>query len=399
MIPTATRKKPRRWQSDALAAWKSSGLRGIASVVTGAGKTFFAMRCMIAVWGQYPEAKVLIIVPTVALMDQWRIAIQDELRIDDADINLLGGGMRGAGKALVTVAVLDSARKFASEITGQGQWFLVVDECHRIASPANRKILEGKYIATLGLSATPERQYDDLFETVIIPSLGPVVFRYEYEEASADGIISDFELWNIRVPATSQEQEQINKVNRAISMEVKQLRVSGFQSSPRLKNFLMQRSRRSQRVRARISATLALAEQFKGRKGFIFHESIQSADEITDGLVQNGNRARVYHSKLGTPTRYLNLLLYIRDQIDVLVACRALDEGIDVPRADFGIISASTSSIRQRIQRLGRVLRPHSDKQAALVATMYVLPSEAEVLRLESEKLEGVAEVRWFEAS
>ena len=182
-------------------------------------------------------------------------------------------------------------------------------------------------------------------------------------------------------------------------MEVKQLRVSGSQSSPRLKNFLMQRSRRSQRVRARISATLALAEQFKGRKGFIFHESIQSADEITDGLVQNGNRARVYHSKLGTPTRYLNLLLYIRDQIDVLVACRALDEGIDVPRADFGIISASTSSIRQRIQRLGRVLRPHSDKKAALVATMYVLPSEAEVLRLESEKLEGVAEVRWFEAS
>ena len=399
MIPTETRKKPRRWQSDALDAWKSSGFRGVVGVVTGAGKTFFAMRCMLAVWERCPDAKALIVVPTVALMDQWRIAIQDELRIDDTDINTIGGGTRDTGKALVTVAVLDSARKFNSEITKQGKWFLVVDECHRAASPANRKILEGKYIATLGLSATPERQYDGLFETVIIPSLGPIVFRYEYEEASADGIISDFELWNIRVPATSQEQEQINKINRAISMEVEQLRASGFQNSPRLKNFLMQRSRRSQRVRARISTTLALAEQFKGRKGFIFHESIQSAEEITTRLVQQGNRARVYHSQLEAPTRYLNFLLYVKNQIDVLVACRALDEGIDVPRADFGIISASTSSIRQRIQRLGRVLRPHSDKKAALVATMYVLPSEAEVLRLESEKLEGVAEVRRFEAS
>lgn len=399
MTPLGTRNTPRRWQSNALSAWLSAGLQGVVSVVTGAGKTFFAMRCMLAVWERHPDAKVLVVVPTVALLDQWRVAIQDEMKIDHSKINLVGGGVREVGTALVTLAVLDSARELASEITGIGKWFLVVDECHRVASPANRKVLEGKYIATLGLSATPERQYDDLFETVVIPSLGPVVFRYEYEEASDDGIISDFELWNIRVPTTSQEQTQINRINSAIYMETKQLRGTGFKDSPHLRNLLMQRSRHSQRVRSRISTTLALAEQFKGRKGFIFHESIQSANEITAELVRQGNRARVYHSRLEAPTRYLNLLLYVRGQIDVLVACRALDEGIDVPRADFGIISASTSSIRQRIQRLGRVLRPHSDKQRAQVITMYALPSEAEVLRAESEKLQGVAEVRWFEAS
>ena len=108
---------------------------------------------------------------------------------------------------------------------------------------------------------------------------------------------------------------------------------------------------------------------------------------------------RAYHSQLGSPTRYQNLLLYVRGQADVLVTCRALDEGLDVPQAEFGIISASTASVRQRIQRLGRVLRPHPNKKAAMVVTMYVLPSEAEALRLESERLEGIANVRWFEAA
>ena len=399
MLPAETRLKPRRWQLAALSAWISAGFQGVASVVTGAGKTFFAMQCMLAVWERYPKAKVLIVVPTIALMDQWRVAIHEELKIDDANINLIGGGLHKIGKELVTVAVLDSARRFAPEIVGQEKCFLVVDECHKIASSANRKILDHNYIATLGLSATPERQYDDLFETVIVPNLGPIIFRYEYKDASADGIISDFELWNVRVPTTADEQGQITKSNRAIYAETNRLRTAGYSDSQRLRNLLMQRSRRSQQVRSRISTTLTLVEQFKGRKGFVFHEAIRSANEIASRLAQQGNRARVYHSQLGVPTRYLNFLLYVRNQVDVLVACRALDEGIDVPRAEFGIISASTSSIRQRIQRLGRVLRPHPDKKAALVITLYVLPSEAEALRVESEKLEGVVDVRWFEAS
>ena len=133
------------------------------------------MQCMLTAWEQYPDAKVLIVVPTVALMDQWRAALQDELGIDDADIDLVGGGVRRIRKSLITVAVLNSARELVSELTGEGQWFLVVDECHRVASAANRKVLLGNYIATLGLSATPERQYDDLFETIVAPSLEPIV--------------------------------------------------------------------------------------------------------------------------------------------------------------------------------------------------------------------------------
>ena len=368
------------------------------SVVTGAGKTFFAMQCMLALWDRYPNSKILITVPTVALMDQWRVALQEELKLSENEIDLVGGGIRRLTNSPVTISVLDSARSIARELTAEGEWFLIVDECHRIGSPANRTILGGEYVATLGLSATPERQYDDLFETVISPKLGPIIFRYEYEEASRDGIISDFELWNIQVTPNSSEENQLNADNRAIFVERKRLGELGEYSSQRLRNLLLRRSRHSQRVRSRIPAAIAMVDSMPNRRGLVFHESIRSANEIASELERRGHRVRPYHSQLGAPTRYLNLLLYVRGQIDVLVTCRALDEGLDVPQCEYGVICASTMSIRQRIQRLGRVLRPHPDKQTATVATMYVLPGEAELLREESRRLEGLADVRWFEA-
>lgn len=391
------RHQPRRWQREALAAW-SVGYQGVVSVVTGAGKTFFAMQCMLAVWERYPDAKILIVVPTIVLMDQWRVALQSELTLEDADIDLVGGGIRRLKNSRVTLGVLDSVRALATKLTVEGRWFLIVDECHRVASPANREILNANYIATLGLSATPERQYDDLFRTVVSSRLGSIVFRYEYRDASRDGIISSFQLWNIRITPSSTEQKQLNTDNRAIALEYKRLRKIGLDTSPRLRNLRLRRSRHSQRICSRIPAAIAFVERFQDRRGLVFHESIQAAKEIADELTRRGHRVRTYHSQLAAPTRYLNLLLYIRGQIDVLVTCRALDEGLDVPQSEFGIISASTVSVRQRIQRLGRVLRPHPEKKAATVVTMYVLPGEEEALRRESEELEGVADVRWFEA-
>ncbi|MCY4474954.1 MAG: DEAD/DEAH box helicase [Chloroflexi bacterium] len=395
--PKNLRREPRRWQIEALAAW-SSQLRGVVSVVTGGGKTIFAMLCMVEVWRRYPNTRVLIVVPTVALMDQWRVALRDELTLDDSDIDLIGGGMRRIENSPIVLGVLDSMRTIASELTSTGQWFLIVDECHRAGSPTNRKVLDGSYVATLGLSATPERQYDDFFETVVSAKLGLIVYRYGYEEASHDGVISEFELWNLRVTPNDTEQKQLAADNRAIHMESQQLREIGLDTSKRLQNLLLRRSRHSQRVTSRLPSAVALVDSLRGHRGLVFHESIQSANEITAELTRRGHRVRAYHSQLGAPTRYLNLLLYMRGQIDVLVTCRALDEGIDVPESEYGIISASTTSVRQRIQRLGRVLRPHPDKKTATVVTIYVLPGEAETLRAESVRLEGVAGVRWFEA-
>lgn len=61
----------RRWQELALRAWTSEGKKGIVSVVTGGGKTFFALTCIKEFQRFTPAATVLITVPTAALLDQW----------------------------------------------------------------------------------------------------------------------------------------------------------------------------------------------------------------------------------------------------------------------------------------------------------------------------------------
>ena len=82
--------------------------------------------------------------------------------------------------------------------------------------------------------------------------------------------------------------------------------------------------------------------------------------------------------------------------LDALVTCKALDEGFDYPEIDAALILSSSSSRRQRIQRMGRVLRITANKQNALIVTVYSSKTEFDKLREESNryKLEGVP-IKW----
>ena len=59
-------------------------------------------------------------------------------------------------------------------------------------------------------------------------------------------------------------------------------------------------------------------------------------------------------------------------QLQVLAAPRVLDEGIDVPQADVGVILGASRSKRQMIQRMGRVIRPKWDKRPATFVVVFV---------------------------
>lgn len=379
---------------EALSLW-TVNYRGIVAVVTGAGKTIFALYCMVAARNHWPRCRFLIVVPTIVLADQWRVTLSRELRLTEREVTVLAGGTNPNLDATVVVAVVNSVRDRVKHLTSEGDWCLIVDECHRVASERNRQVLSGRYTATLGLSATPEREHDNWFEQYVVPGLGPVIYRYGYEDAKRDGIISDFDLWNIKVPLTRAEEERIERINRAIAMEAER----GGSESERMKRLLIRRSQLSQAAHSRLSTTIALVEQLRGRRGIIFHESIDAAAKIAEVLSKKSHRVRLYHSGLSPIARYESLRLYSLGQVDVLVTCRALDEGFDVPDTEYGILAASTTSTRQRIQRLGRVLRPSTKKERALVVTLYALPSEARLLREEQNRLHGVASTRWFETS
>jgi len=270
---------------------------------------------------------------------------------------------------------------------------LIADECHRYASEENARALNVKSSASLGLTATAEREFDDGLERVLIPNLGPIIYRYTLAEARADGVISDFKLANVRVPFTPEEQKKYQSATRSLGIALAQ------GDEDRAKQIAMRRSSISKNAIWRVSATVALMEGLRQRKTIIFHEDIAMADAISSLLREKQHRVVTFHSKIGKDMRRDNLRMFKSGQADTLVCCRALDEGIDVPEAECAILAASTSSHRQRVQRLGRVLRTHEHKEIAEIITLYVSDQEEERLAKETAALLGVASTRWMELS
>jgi superfamily II DNA or RNA helicase len=390
----ALRATPRDWQRAALERW-SENFRGVTSVITGAGKTFFAFLCMIRFVERYPHGRVVIVVPTSALLDQWFLALTDDLGVAEGEVALYSGLHRKVKPNRINLLVLNTARTAGATLTDGADCLLIVDECHRAGSPINANALRGDYRGALGLSATPVREYDDGFDEIVTPVLGPVIYEYDYTSARRDGIVISFNLTNVRVPLLPHEQKRYAVLTRNLARLFNQ-RKQGIDVEEKIKHALLRRAALAASAAMRIPAAAKLAEKYRGTRMVVFHERIPEATKLARVLSDRGLRVALYHSKLAEAVRRDNLRLFRKGVFDCLVTCRALDEGIDVPEASVAIVASSTRSRRQRIQRLGRVLRPAKGKSQAQIFTLYAtLPEERTLLR-EAEGLEGVASVKWL---
>ncbi len=386
---------PRAWQGEALREWRRTGDRGVIAVVTGGGKTMFAYQCILDLRARQKDLVTTIVVPTVALLDQWVVGLSEDLRVPASEVAAFSG--RSKPKvAAVNVMVINTARQLAPQLASNEArpLLLIVDECHRAASPENARALRGEYVATLGLSATPEREFGELFSENVIPALGPIVYRYGYERASRDRVISPFTLTNVQVPLRETEQQAYDKLTRQLGVLFRR-RDRGEDVEGRLAQVLRTRARVSSGAELRIPTALRILAEHRQQRAIVFHEQIDAANVIVAALRQQRHRAAVYHSGLGPQLRQDNLRLFKRGEIDVLVTCRALDEGINVPDASVAVIAASTASTRQRIQRLGRVLRPAKDKDSADIYTIFASQPEVDRLIKEEEQLRDVRAIHW----
>lgn len=379
---------PRGWQIDALAEWERTNHRGIVSVVTGGGKTVFALSCI----DRIRPVATLIIVPTAALLEQWweEAASYFDLALDE--INIVTGSLRFRLGA-INIAVINTAAKLVLRMQ-EHKYFLIVDECHKAASEQFRAVLQAKTFASLGLSATPERPYDEGLKDVLVPALGPVIFSYGYADALRDGVIVPFELRNIVFEMEEDRQAEYDKLSKAIAYSISQ---HGAEAEVTIALFL-KRARVLNLSLNRIKLALKLVAANQGRRTLIFHEDIEACDLIHRVLVDNGVRSGVYHSKMPLRAKAAILGEYRRGEIDVLVTCRALDEGFNVPETEVGIIAASTATRRQRIQRLGRIVRPAKGKICASIYTLVATGPEIQRLKEEEERMDGVATVTWSRA-
>lgn len=379
---------PRGWQVEALGAWERANYRGIVSVITGGGKTVFALACI----ERIRPIATLIIVPTAALLEQWWEEAASYFDLDLDEINVITG--RGRFRlGAINIVVLNTAVKLVERMQ-EHKCFLIVDECHKAASEKFRGALQVNAFATLGLSATPERPYDEGLQDVLIPALGPVIFTYGYSDALRDGVIVPFELKNIVFNLEEARQAEYDKLTKAIARAINRY---GSEAEETIALFL-RRARVLNLSVNRIRLALRLVAASRDKRTLIFHEDIEACNLIHAVLSENGVRSGVYHSKMALRARAIMLGQYRRGEIDVLVTCRALDEGFNVPETQVGIIAASTATGRQRIQRLGRVVRPAKDKASASVYTLVATAPEIQRLKEEEARLEGVATVSWSHA-
>ena len=380
----------RDWQEVALNSWVSNRFRGIVEVATAGGKTIFAIEGIKLWLEENPTGKILIIVPTTALQDQWYVSILDEFNLSPKSVSIWP-----ENKNLFSqfhIMVVNTARTKAKTVSESCEKLLLIaDECHRYASLENSNSLAINKSATLGLTATAERDYDDGLEEILIPNLGQIIYKYSIADARSDGVVAPFEVLNVKVDFTEVEMQEYLK----LSQRMAQAYSKGNEDQATI--LARMRASVSRNAARRIPAAIAIAEENRGRRVIVFHEEIKNAEIILRLLHERGHSVGIYHSQLGSDKRRDNLLQFRRGMLEVLVCCRALDEGVDVPEADVAIIAASTSSSRQRIQRIGRVIRVHKDKETAKIYTIYITEREEEFLKGEEQRLSSLLKFRWYE--
>lgn len=387
---------PREWQRKALTLWLQR-MRGVASVVTGGGKTVLAFLCMHEFWKEYQHGQVLILVPTITLLDQWYVGLQQDFGVPAEAIACFSSQEKSHNPSPVNLLVINSGRSLVSQLATGQDTFLVVDECHRAGSPQNARALRGDFSAALGLSATPKREYDDGFEDLVVPALGPVIFEYDYAQAHADGVVVPFDLTNVRIDLLPHEKKAYDRLTKRAHLLLRKKKDghASLGTDERLRRILQQRAAVSASARMRLPVAAKLVEEHRGARTLVFWEHVAAAESLLEVLQQRNHSVTLYHSKLDPAVRRDNLRLFRRGVFDVLIACRALDEGMNVPEALVAVIASSTASQRQRIQRLGRVLRPAKGKGRASILTLFATEQERRRLANEASQLQGVANVTW----
>ena len=383
-------KELREWQKAALKLWLENDFRGIVEVATAGGKTFFALQCIKEWLENNPESKILIIVPTTALQDQWHISLTEDLNILSEEICMWPE--KYTSKSKFHIMVVNTARTKAKMIKSLSESvFLIADECHRYASTENSAAMAIGANATLGLTATAEREFDDGLNEVLVPNLGKIIYEYTIANARKDGVVSEFEINNVKVPFRASEEMEYRKLTKRIAQA---FNVNDQEKVMRLSRL---RARVSTGATSRIPASIVIAEQNKNSRILIFHEEIENAQKIFEILKKRGHSVALYHSQIGGDARRESLKQFRKGIVRIIVCCRALDEGVDVPESEVAIIAASTSSSRQRIQRIGRVIRVHDSKEKAKIYTVYITDRELDKLRNEQENYSDIANFNWYE--
>ncbi len=356
-------REPRFYQKEATAAWLAAQGRGVVVLPTGAGKTHVA--CMAI------EAKrraTLIVAPTLDLVRQW----YDVLRATfGGPVGIVGGGHHDVHP--LTVTTYDSAH-MQMEHLGARFGLIVFDECHHL--PGAVYSLSARLCLApfrLGLTATPERS--DGREAELGELIGPTVYRKDIVELSGD-FLAEYETERVSVELTSDERLEY-AAERALYRDFVEGNGIRMSSPDGWQEFVMRAARSAEGQRAmrgfRRQRQLALCASAK----MAYAEHLLDQHRRDRTLVFTQDNATCYEVSRRFLVPAITHQTRVRERSEILsrlgegryravVTSKVLNEGVDIPEANVAIVLSGSGSVREHVQRLGRILRKSGDKRARL---------------------------------
>lgn len=413
----------REYQQTAFENWKNNNKQGLFAMATGTGKTITSLNCLLQEYYETGHYKALIFVPTMSLVEQWEKECE-KFNFKDNIIKVYSiNNWQSELSRLETLKLLNKdfsfviistyssflTKKFQSQFKELPEnTLLIADECHNMGSPNIFKKLKSIHLQKrIGLSATPERQYQEEINNTIRDFFGEkpendYTFSYSMEDAikKEPKALCPYKYYPQIVRLTDSEfQKYVEHTRRIVAMHPKSEKEKEIHN-----RLCIARQRIIHKAENKLEAFKSiLQKEYAKRKNLKYTlvyvpEGLADEDVIFDAIKTDilqetdadRNLLNIYTRTIGelfgnipvkqfigstsSYDRKKNLKDFANGDLQIITSMKCLDEGIDVPRSELAIFCASTGNPRQFIQRRGRVLRLADGKDEAVIYDLVVVP-------------------------
>lgn len=368
-------------QGEAVDAWCNGGFHGILEMATGSGKTITAMIAAHCLFETRRPLLIVVAAPYLPLVHQWCAEIEP-FGIKPIDLTSVGGPrarastighasrrlQRGIEEVVAIVVTHDtlSSPSFQEQLDRFNATILLIgDEVHGLGSESFISHPPERVEYRLGLSATPERQYDGEGTKALLDYFGPVVYEFPLAKAIGTCLVP-YDYFVHPVSLNEQEIFQWHELTR-------KLRQNSWRNDED-PNAYVQKLLRDRRAilenagdKTRVLKEILQSEDLSKLKHTLIYASDKAPEQlesINETLRELGVRYhQLTYEESGNRKKTQEMLRSFQEgHLQVLTAKRVLDEGVNIPQIQKAFILASTTVERQWIQRRGRLLSPNPPK-------------------------------------
>lgn len=416
---------PRPYQIEAYEKWVGNGKKGLFAMATGTGKTLTSLNCLLNQYKENNSYKAVILVPTVALVNQWKdecrkfnfnnvitVSSQEKWPQNISFLNSASNFIDVSFVIIVTYASFYRANFQNHFKSLPKETLLIADEAHNLGSNNISKVLPKIHLnQRIGLSATPDRKFDDIGNKSIEDFFNdkpPFVYSYTMQQAMDKKWLCKYKYYPHIVKLTDVElAEYIKKSKQLIKYFDNQTK--RYKDCKEVEILLLERKRIIHKAHNKLAVFKNILDKEFNERGNLKYtlvyvpegiepnyddiddyiedqDDISLINEYTRAVSNTDSSIMVKQYTSNTVNRNDVIKGFQQGKIDVLTSMKCLDEGVDVPRSELAIFCASTGNPRQFIQRRGRVLRIHDDKTFAVIHDLVVVPNIDDESTFEMEK-------------